>query len=42
MRPGKWVRHRNHVIVAPPSMMIDCPVMKVPAADARNTAAPAI
>ena len=42
MRPEKWVRHRNHVIVAPPSMTMDCPVMKVPACDARKTAAPAI
>src|SRR5258708_27227470 len=30
------------LIVAPPSITMVCPVMNVPAADARNTAAPAI
>src|ERR1700681_3856836 len=32
----------SQLIVAPPSITIDCPVMKLPAAEPRNTAAPAI
>src|SRR5258708_34904595 len=32
----------SQLIVAPPSMTMVCPVMKVPALEARNTAAPAI
>src|ERR1017187_9750011 len=34
--------HAPPLIVAPPSMTMVCPVVKAPARDARNTAAPAI
>src|ERR1700733_3332803 len=33
---------KSQLIVAPPSMTMVCPVVKLPAAEARNTAAPAI
>src|SRR6476619_5232170 len=33
---------KPQLIVAPPSMTMVCPVMKVPAAEPKNTAAPAI